>query len=40
MMNGVDDVEARECQVMESAGEAPIGRHVGDHDSLSSKSFV
>jgi hypothetical protein len=30
LLNGVGNAEMRECQVLESASEALIGRHVND----------
>jgi hypothetical protein len=34
LLNGVGDVGPIECQVLESAGEAPVGRRVGDQGSV------
>jgi hypothetical protein len=40
LLDGVCDVGPGECEVLEHAGEAPIGRRDGNGGPSSSKSFA
>jgi hypothetical protein len=40
LMDGVCDVGPREGEVLERAGQAPVGRRVGDGGPSSSESFA
>jgi hypothetical protein len=40
LLDDVGDIGRRECEVLEHAGQAPVGRRVSDQGPSSAESFA